>query len=120
MEKTTYRTIVINSTVLFVIASVIEMTLHESGHFVAAILAHAKGVTLHHNYAAYSLDSVSLKKSIFIAGTGPAVSLFIGIIFHFLCSNQSSRGMLFLFNLYIAIFGYVGCFGYVMLSPFFP
>jgi hypothetical protein len=119
MMKRTYKNIVINSTILFVIASIIEMTFHELGHFIAAILVHAKDVILYHNYVSYNTDGLSLTKTIFIAAGGPLVSLFIGILFHYMCSKQYSRNLLFLFNLYLSVFGYIGFFGYLIIAPVF-
>ncbi len=95
------------------------MTLHELGHFAAAISIHAKNVTLHHNYVSNETTGMSLSQSIFYAGAGPLVSLLIGVCFHFVCSRQKKRGMLFLFNLYMAVFGYIAFFGYLMVAPFF-
>ncbi len=52
--KAGYRYVVINSAILFVIASILEMTLHEFGHFFTAILVHAQGISVHHNYVSHS------------------------------------------------------------------
>ena len=49
--KTENTYIIINSSILFIIASTLEMTLHEFGHFFASILVHAQGISIHHNYA---------------------------------------------------------------------
>jgi hypothetical protein len=114
-----FRNIIINSSILFVCASVLQMTLHELGHFVAAILIHAKNVTLHHNYVSTETTDMSLPGSVFYAAAGPFVSLLIGAGFHFVCSLQKKRNMLFLFNLYMAVFGYIAFFGYLMVAPFF-
>jgi len=119
MTKTEQRNIIINSTLLFVIASIIEMTLHECGHFIASVIVHAKEVSLHHNYVMHNSDSLSLTNNIIIKAAGPLLSLFIGILFHFICSKQSKRNLLFLFNLYMSIFGYIGVLGYLMITPFF-
>ena len=83
------------------------MTLHELGHFAAAILIHAKNVTLHHNYVSTETTDMSLSGAIFYAAAGPIVSLLIGACFHLVCSLQKKRNMLFLFNLYLTVFGYI-------------
>ncbi len=114
-----FRNIIINSSILFVCASVLQMTLHELGHFAAAILIHAKNVTLHHNYVSTETADMSLSGAIFYAAAGPLVSLLIGVCFHLVCSLQKKRDMLFLFNLYLAVFGYIAFFGYLMVAPFF-
>ena len=95
------------------------MTLHELGHFVAAILIHAKDVTLHHNYVSTGTTDMSLPGAVFYAAAGPLVSLLIGVVFHLICTLQKKRNMLFLFNLYLAVFGYIAFFGYLMVAPFF-
>jgi hypothetical protein len=114
-----FRNIIINSAILFVCAAVLQITLHEFGHFIAAILIHAKSVVLHHNYVSVEKTSFTLSQSVFYAGAGPFVSLLIGVCFHFICSWQKKRNLLFLFNLYLAIFGYIAFFGYLMVAPFF-
>ena len=114
-----FRNIIVNSSILFVCAAVLQMTLHECGHFFAAILIHAKNVALHHNYVSADMAGMSLPHAVFYAGAGPLVSLLIGVCFHFVCSRQKGRGMLFLFNLYMAVFGYIAFFGYLMVAPFF-
>jgi hypothetical protein len=119
MNSFNRKNIIFNSSLLFVIASMLEMTLHESGHFIAAIFCHAKDVTLFHNNISDSVDGLSLVKVIFIKAAGPFVSLMIGFVFHFICSRQSKRNLLFLFNLYLTIFGYIGFFGYLIIAPFF-
>lgn len=119
MNKRIYKNIVINSTILFVIASIIEMTLHEFGHFVVGFLVHTKDLVLFHNYVADNPDELSLLKIIFIKAGGPLVSLFIGILFQFICSKQSKRNLLFIFNLYMSVFGYIVFFGYLLIAPIF-
>jgi hypothetical protein len=114
-----FKNIIVNSSILFVCAAVLQMTLHECGHFIAAILIHAKNVTLHHNYVSAETADMPISRAIFYAGAGPSVSLFIGVCFHFICFRQKTRGMLFLFNLYMAVFGYIAFFGYLMVAPFF-
>lgn len=114
-----FRNIIVNSSILFVCAAVLQMTLHELGHFVAAILIHAKNVALHHNYVSSETTGMPMSRAVFYAGAGPFVSLLIGVCFHFICSRQKKRSVLFLFNLYMAVFGYIAFFGYLMVAPFF-
>lgn len=111
--------IIINSTILFVITSTLVMTLHEFGHFLASIIAHSKDISIHHNYVSNNNDGLSLLSVIFIKGAGPFISLVIGMIFHFICSKQTKRNLLFLFNLYMSAFGYISFFGYLMIAPLF-
>ncbi len=114
-----YKYVILNSTLLFMVATILEMTLHECGHFIMAILVHASGVSLHHNYVSDNDDSVSLASNLLVKGMGPAVSLLIGIIFHIVCKKYSGRNLLFLFFLYMSVFGYIGFFGYLLIAPLF-
>ena len=95
------------------------MTLHESGHFTAALFLHAKNLSLHHNYVNYGDENLTAAHRIIIAAVGPTVSLFIGMIFHFICSRQQKRNLYFFFNLYMSVFGYIGFFGYLAIAPMF-
>jgi hypothetical protein len=114
------KNIIINSTMLFVIASILTMTLHEFGHFLASILVHARQISIHHNYTSNSGDGLSLISTVIIKGTGPFVSLIIGIFFHFICSRQIKRNVLFVFHTYMSLFGYIGFFGYLIIAPLTP
>ena len=95
------------------------MTLHEFGHYFASILVHAKGISIHHNYTSNIDEGLPLKSTLLIKGAGPLVSLIMGTGFHLICSRQKKRNVLFLFFLYMAAFGYVGFFGYLMIAPIF-
>jgi hypothetical protein len=116
---TTQKYVTVNSALLFVIASITTMTLHEFGHFVAAILVHAKQISLHHNNETNIDAGLPLIRALLIKGAGPLVSLITGLLFHYLCSRQTTRNMLFLFKLYMSAFGYIGFFGYLMIAPVF-
>lgn len=113
------RNIIINSSLLFIIAFLWQTTLHELGHFTAAILLHAKDVTLYHNYAVYNSNGLSMSNLLAIVSAGPLFSLFIGVLFHFLCSRYKKRNSAFLFLLYMSSFGYICFGGYLMIAPFF-
>lgn len=95
------------------------MTLHEFGHYFASIIVNAKGISIHHNYVSNVDEELPLTSILFIKGAGPFVSLMIGIVFHLVCSRQKRRNVAFLFNLYMAAFGYIGFFGYLMIAPIF-
>jgi hypothetical protein len=118
--KIEQRNIILNSTMLFVIASILAMTLHEFGHFFASILVHAQQLSIHHNYTSNSGEGLSSKSTLFIKSTGPLVSLIIGVLFHFICSRQVKRNVLFLFETYMSLFGYIGFFGYLIIAPLTP
>lgn len=112
-----YRNIIINSSVAFVIASIIEMTLHEAGHFIAATCFHGSP-TLFHNSVNYG-DLQSNEQRIVCAIAGPVVSLCIGFLAHYILHRQLFRGIPSLLCIYLSIFGYVGFFGYITIAPFF-
>jgi hypothetical protein len=111
--------LILNATILFIVSAILEMTLHEFGHFFASIGVHAKGISIHHNYVSNIDEGLPLKSILLIKGAGPLVSLVIGIVFHVMCSRQKNRNLGFLFLLYMAAFGYIGFFGYLMIAPIF-
>ena len=113
------KNLIINSTLLFSIATSATMTLHEFGHCMMAIFFNAKEVALYHNYASYKLEELPLKAQIFTAAAGPLFSLLLGIVFHILCSRYSKRNIFFLFLLYMSAFGYIAFGGYLMIAPIF-
>lgn len=113
------KQIIINSTILFVVTSILAMTLHEFGHFFASIIVNAKGISIHHNYVLNINEGLSLPALLFVKGAGPFVSLVIGILFHFISSRQVKRNLPFLFNLFMSALGYIGFFGYLMIAPMF-
>ena len=111
--------LIINSTLLFSIATVATMTMHEFGHFIAAVFFHAKEAALHHNYASYQLEELPLTNQLIIVAAGPLFSLLLGIVFNLLCSRYSKRNLLFLFLLYMSAFGYIAFGGYLIIAPLF-
>ena len=113
------RNIIINSTLLFSIAFIWQMTLHELGHFIAGVLLHSKNTTLFHNYVSQDFTGLTVSSQIIIVAAGPFFSLFIGALFQIICSNYKKRNSLFLFLLYMSAFGYICFGGYLMISPFF-
>src|SRR5258705_13880450 len=98
------KTLILNSTLLFSIATVATMTLHEGGHFMAAVFFHAKEVALYHNYTAYKIEELSGTAQIITVAAGPLFSLVLGIVFNILCSLYSKRNLFFLFLLYMSAF----------------
>jgi hypothetical protein len=119
MKSIGTKYIILNSTIAFIIASILAMTLHEFGHFFASILVNAKGVSIHHNYVNNIDEGLSQGQIIFIKAAGPIISLLIGLVFHFICSKDKVRGIYFLLKLYFCSFGYIGFFGYLLIAPFF-
>ena len=64
------RNVIINAIMLFVIATTWQQTLHELGHFVAAIVLHSKDVILYHNYVEHDASSISMASRLIIASAG--------------------------------------------------
>lgn len=113
------KNILLISSLLFIIATMWQQTLHEFGHFVAANLLNATDVVLYHNYVQYHNENLTVNNKIVVAAAGPLLSLVIGFLFHFICSQYKKRDVLFLFFLYMCAFGYICFFGYLMISPIF-
>ena len=113
------RNILVNSSLLFVIAATAETISHEGGHFTMAFLFHAGDLSLHHNFVNYGDGNLTIQQRILIASAGPLVSLFIGILFHLIIIRYRSPDLLRLFFLYMSAFGYIGFLGYLMIAPFF-
>ena len=111
--------IIINSTVLYVLAFLLTTIIHESGHAVLGYINHAEPV-LHHNYVAYLSDihlSVSQKLSISLAG--PLVSLLQGLIVGVFYLRSKKQTLCKLFLLWFSVLGFSNFFGYLMTGPIF-
>ncbi|MCX6146497.1 MAG: hypothetical protein NTW25_04505 [Candidatus Kapabacteria bacterium] len=113
------KNIILNSTMLFVIATMWQQSLHEMAHFIAAIIFHSKNISLHHNYVQHDSSELSLKAKMIIASAGPLFSLLMGILFQLVCASYKKRNLLFLFFLFMSVFGYINFGGYLLVSPFF-
>ena len=108
----------LNAVTLFVSASILEMTLHEGGHFLAGIVMHMRPV-LHHNYVSSASDSSTPNAGIWFAAAGPFVSLLLGIITLLMLRTGRPQGFTKLFLWYFSISGFIGFWGYLMIAPFF-
>lgn len=113
------KTILINAAIAFSIAAITQMTLHEVGHFLAALYFHATNLVLHHNYVSYDENNLQLTQRIIIAAAGPITSILLGILFHFLTIKYKKANVTRLVLLYMSINGYIGFFGYLMIAPIF-
>ncbi len=119
MKNNSFRNIWINSSILFVVAAVLEMTLHEGAHATVAFFLHAPNLSLHHNYVHYDTGPLTSTQLIAIAAAGPLMSLLIGFLFHFAVKQYSTPNLFRLFLIYMSAFGYIGFLGYVLIAPFF-
>lgn len=108
----------INFTLAFILTNIMEMTLHECGHFVAGLLAGDKPI-LYHNAVKHATDLITPGKRIAIAAAGPIVSLVIGLTFALLLRTRRKADATGLFFLEMSIFGFIGVLGYTMVAPFF-
>lgn len=113
------KNIIINSAILFSIAAIVGMTLHECGHYLMAWFYHASNFTLHHNYVSYDNELLTINQRIGIAAAGPIVSILSGILFHIIVKKYKTPNLLRLFLLYMSAHGYIGFFGYLMIAPVF-
>ncbi len=119
MDSRTSRILVINVSVIFVVTSILEMTLHEAAHFVASEMVGSKA-TLYHNCVLHEgTDSLPINSRIFFAAAGPVASLLIGLLFGALLRLRRHADLFGLFLLYMSVFGYIGFLGYTMIAPFF-
>jgi hypothetical protein len=118
MKKQENLNMLVNSSVLLCMAAVLQMSLHEFGHFIAAIFYNVKPI-LFHNSVNYNEKAVGTLANIFIAAAGPVISLLIGLIFQSLASPKIKNVVVRLFLAYMSAFGYIGFFGYLMVAPFF-
>jgi hypothetical protein len=91
--------------------------LHESAHAVTAFFAGA-GPVLYHNHVESTIK-VSEFKRILIAAAGPLYSFFQFLICFFITRRMKTSAMVNLFWTWMMLWGYIGFFGYVLMTPFF-
>ncbi len=113
------KPIIINATVIFTSAAIFLSLLYQVSRYIAAFLLGVKPLVLFHNSLSYPTIGLSDKRLVFIALSGPLVSLFAGFFCHFLCLEQQNRSLGFLFKLFLSGLGYTVFFGYLIISPFF-
>jgi hypothetical protein len=110
------RYILLNSTIAFVAAFLLTTLIHESGHFFAYLIAGAHP-TLYHNYVQAHDDEVGRSAGIIAALAGPGISLLQGILAGLFVSRKQRNGWSSLVLLWMALLGFVNCFGYLMMTP---
>lgn len=115
-EKTN---IIINSAILYVIAFLLTTILHESAHALAGLLCSSQPV-LHHNYVEHlSTNHLSVWQQVFIALSGPLMSLFQGLVAGLVYFKSTKQRALELFVLWFSILGMLNFLGYLMTGPLF-
>ncbi|MGH7582250.1 MAG: hypothetical protein ACREL5_03380 [Gemmatimonadales bacterium] len=106
----------VNSTVAFVGAFTLTTFVHELGHFVS-YLAFGAHPVLYFNQVQADDSTVSLTGVIVSALAGPVASLVQGILCAWWVRARSRNRRVDLFVQWLALFGFINFFGYLMLTP---
>ncbi len=113
------KIIIINSTVLYIIAFLLTTIIHEFGHAVTGLLNDSKPI-LHNNYVDYlAINQLSTFRKISISLAGPLVSLIQGLLIGLLYLRIKKQTLCKLFLLWFSILGFSNFFGYLMTGPIF-
>jgi len=115
MDKSHTNTL-INSTLAFTAAFFLTTLIHELGHFLVYYIGGAHPV-LYHNYVSASDEVIGDIFRVLAALGGPIISLVQVIVFISILKNESKRGTLQLFFLWLGLLGMVNFFGYLMITP---
>jgi len=110
------RTLFINSTLAYIAAFFITTFIHESGHFLAYVLAGAHPV-LYHNYVQADGGLLSVPARVAAALAGPMVSLIQGCVAWFFVARNRSSSAGGLLLLWLGLLGCVNAGGYLALTP---
>jgi hypothetical protein len=111
--------IILNSTILYVIAFLLTTLFHELGRALAGAHFGARPI-LHHNYVDYlSISQLSAKNKVCIALAGPLVSLLQGILAGWVFLKIKKQTLFKLFLLWFSILGLSNFLGYLMTGPLF-
>lgn len=119
MSLTKFRnhSLAINSILIVVSTTIIGTILHESSHFLLAYFFGLKA-ELHSNYVSYNSDVATEFQNVLIAGIGPMVSLFSGILFLIVSIKLIKPSLLKLFFLWLGLNGILNFLGYILIAPF--
>lgn len=104
----------INSTLAFTAAFLFTILLHETAHYVTALLLDSKALLFHNYVRAWLSDSPY--DQVLFAGVAPLFSLILGII-SLLVSKRIGPGATGLFCLWMGICGLCTFFGYLFVAP---
>ena len=111
--------IVVNSTILYVIAFLLTTVFHEYGHAITGLINGSQPV-LHHNYVEHlSISGLSGSKRVMIALAGPLTSLLQGVLIGLVYLKSKKDRLLRLFWLWLSVLGFSNFFGYLMTGPLF-
>ncbi len=115
-EKTT---IILHSTLCYVLAFMFTTVIHEFAHAFAGWLSNSHPV-MHHNYVSHlTPENLSVSQQTGIALAGPFISLIQGFFMGGWFFKTSKRGLVQLFVLWAAVLGFNNFLGYVMTAPMF-
>jgi hypothetical protein len=106
----------VSSTVAFVGAFTLTTLLHELGHFVS-YLAFGGHPVLYFNRVEADDSTISLTGVVVSAMAGPVVSLVQGLLCAWWVRARGLNRRLDLFVQWLALFGFINVFGYLMLTP---
>ncbi|MET0692428.1 MAG: hypothetical protein ABWY56_00780 [Propionibacteriaceae bacterium] len=114
-ETTDRRALLANSTLAFVLAAMVNDTLHELAHAVAGL---AQGLTptvspFSVSYLPEGTDS----QQIVTAAAGPLFSLVLGLVL-MVVARSWGRGLVRLFFLWLSFMGVMNFVGYCFIAPF--
>lgn len=111
----TTRTLTANSTLAFVLASMVNVTLHESAHAVAGL---AQGLTP--TITTFAVDyagTATPRQQITTALAGPFFSLVMGLVMLVVARNWGT-GLVRLFWMWLPFMGIMNFVGYLFIAPF--
>jgi hypothetical protein len=117
MSKITERNVLINSSLIRIIAALLTTIVHEFGHFAVSI-AMGNAAVLFHNRVETPEENLSFVNQLLIPLGGPMISLAQGILC-MLIYKKIKNGPVALLILWMGISGLMAFFGYMMIAPIF-
>lgn len=115
IQKGNRFSLAINSSLIAITTFVIAVILHEGSHFIFSILFGLKA-ELHHDYVA--VNNATELQGIYIAGAGPIMSLFFGIVFLNFSKKMLKPSVKKLFFLWLGLNNLLMFLGYMLIAPF--
>lgn len=112
--KNTNKSFLINSSVAFILAGMLTITLHEMAHFITALLL-GDNAKIFPPYVQTS-NGISLHSHIIVASAGPIFSLISGLLIIRLLSNKG-QGFMRLFWTWLGFLSAQTGFGYFLIAP---
>ncbi len=111
--------IILNSTVLYVIAFLLTTIIHEFGHAIIGYI-YGSNPILHHNYVEHlKIENLPVFNKVFISMAGPLFSLIQGFLAGFMFFKTKNQSYYKLFLLWFSILGFSNFLGYLMTGPIF-